>query len=156
MVGPPESLRGRTAGDEPPGSFGMEPSRRQGWRCCGLFFTGFVALASEVLHTRLLSLITWWCHVSFFAVSTAGLGMAAGAVRVHLHFVEADSLTVCRRLPGHAAEFALSTALSRAVVLWLKRSATWFHSCSAASSRSSRARAMQGARAAGIRPTDWG
>jgi len=46
----------------------------------GLFLTTLSTLTLEILDTRLLSVITWY-HLSFFAVSTAMFGMAAGAVR---------------------------------------------------------------------------
>ena len=49
----------------------------------GLFLTTLATLSLEILDTRLLSVITWY-HLSFFAVSTAMFGMAAGAVRVYL------------------------------------------------------------------------
>ncbi|MBI2219642.1 MAG: hypothetical protein HYU53_00340 [Acidobacteria bacterium] len=46
----------------------------------GLFLVTFATLVLEVLDSRLLSVLTWY-HLSFFAVSLAMLGMAAGAVR---------------------------------------------------------------------------
>ena len=49
----------------------------------GLFLTTLATLSLEILDTRLLSVVTWY-HLSFFAVSTAMFGMAAGAVRVYL------------------------------------------------------------------------
>lgn len=49
----------------------------------GLFLTTLVALAVEMLDTRLLSVLTWY-HLSFFAVSIAMFGMSAGAVVVYL------------------------------------------------------------------------
>jgi predicted membrane-bound spermidine synthase len=48
-----------------------------------LFLTTFATLTLETLDTRLLSVLTWY-HLSFFAVSVAMLGMAAGAVHVYL------------------------------------------------------------------------
>jgi hypothetical protein len=56
---------------------------RRIWFLVGLFLTTLVTLCLEVLATRLLSVITWY-HLSFFAVSTAMFGMAAGAVHVYL------------------------------------------------------------------------
>ena len=47
----------------------------------GLFLVTLATLMLEVLDTRLLSVLTWY-HFSFFAVSVAMLGMAAGAVAV--------------------------------------------------------------------------
>jgi len=49
----------------------------------GLFLTAFSSLALEVTLSRLLSVVTWY-HLAFFAVSTAMLGMTAGATRVYL------------------------------------------------------------------------
>lgn len=49
----------------------------------GTFLIAFSTLALEVTLTRLLSVITWY-HLVFFAVSTAMLGMTAGAVTVYL------------------------------------------------------------------------
>jgi hypothetical protein len=47
------------------------------------FALALAALALEVCLTRILSLTTWY-HLAFFALSTAMLGMTAGAVRVYL------------------------------------------------------------------------
>jgi spermidine synthase len=49
----------------------------------GTFLIAFSTLALEVTFSRLLSVITWY-HLAFFAVSTAMLGMTAGAVMVYL------------------------------------------------------------------------
>jgi len=49
----------------------------------GTFLIAFSTLALEVTLSRLLSVITWY-HLAFFAVSTAMLGMTAGAVMVYL------------------------------------------------------------------------
>ncbi len=49
----------------------------------GLFLITFSMLALEVSLVRLLSVTTWY-HLSFFAISTAMLGMTAGATRVYL------------------------------------------------------------------------
>lgn len=49
----------------------------------GTFLIALATLALEVALTRLLSLTTWY-HLAFFAISTAMLGMTAGAVRVYL------------------------------------------------------------------------
>jgi hypothetical protein len=47
----------------------------------GAFLIGFSTLAIEISFTRLLSVISYY-HLAFFAVSTAMLGMTAGAVTV--------------------------------------------------------------------------
>ena len=48
-----------------------------------LLLTTLATLTLEILDTRLLSVLTWY-HLSFFAVSIAMFGMAAGAVHVYL------------------------------------------------------------------------
>jgi hypothetical protein len=55
----------------------------QRWFLSGLFLITLSTLLLEVLDTRLLSVLTWY-HLSFFAVSMAMFGLAAGAVRVYL------------------------------------------------------------------------
>ena len=78
------------------------------WQAAGLFFVTFCTLVLEVLDTRLLSVLTWY-HLSFFAVSVAMLGMAAGAVFV---FVQEE------RFGGDRAPAALATyAVALSVVL---------------------------------------
>ena len=52
----------------------------------GILLIALATLALEVALTRLLSVTTWY-HLAFFAVSTAMLGMTAGAVTV---YVKAD------------------------------------------------------------------
>ncbi|MCX7012043.1 MAG: hypothetical protein NTW86_05670, partial [Candidatus Sumerlaeota bacterium] len=49
----------------------------------GLFLIAFASLSLEVALVRLLSVITWY-YLAFFAISTAMLGMTAGAVKVYL------------------------------------------------------------------------
>ncbi len=49
----------------------------------GIFFISLATLAYEITLTRLLSVIAWY-HLAFFAVSTAMLGMTAGATTVYL------------------------------------------------------------------------
>jgi len=49
----------------------------------GAFLIAFSTLALEVTLSRLLSVITWY-HLAFFAISTALLGMTAGATTVYL------------------------------------------------------------------------
>jgi len=49
----------------------------------GLFLVSFSMLSMEISLVRLLSVTTWY-HLSFFAISTAMLGMTAGAVNVFL------------------------------------------------------------------------
>ena len=59
-------------------------ARPTGWLGAGLFLVTLASLLMETLDARLLSVLTWY-HLSFFAVSLAMLGMAAGAVFVFLH-----------------------------------------------------------------------
>ena len=49
----------------------------------GLFLVAFSMLSLEVTLVRLLSVTTWY-HLAFFAISTAMLGMTAGATTVYL------------------------------------------------------------------------
>jgi hypothetical protein len=49
----------------------------------GTFLIAFATLGLEIALTRLLSVVTWY-HLAFFAISTAMLGMTAGAVSVYL------------------------------------------------------------------------
>jgi spermidine synthase len=49
----------------------------------GTFLIAFTTLALEVTLSRLLSAIAWY-HLAFFAISTAMLGMTAGATLVYL------------------------------------------------------------------------
>ncbi len=92
----------------------MKTSR--GWFLSGLFFTTFSTLAIEIINTRLLSVSTWY-HLSFFAVSTAMLGMAAGAVRVYLGENLVDSDAAQRALARYATLFALSIPVTNTLCL---------------------------------------
>lgn len=49
----------------------------------GTFLIAFATLALEITLSRFLSVSTWY-HLAFFAVSTAMLGMTAGATTVYL------------------------------------------------------------------------
>ncbi len=49
----------------------------------GTFLIAFATLALEITTSRLISVVSWY-HMAFFAVSTAMLGMTAGASRVFL------------------------------------------------------------------------
>ena len=57
-----------------------------------MFLATLSTLLLETLDARLLSVLTWY-HLSFFAVSVAMLGMAAGAVYV---FLRPERLRRCR------------------------------------------------------------
>ncbi len=71
---------------------------RQRWFLTGLFLTTVATLLLELLDTRLLSVLSWY-HLSFFAVSIAMFGMAAGAISVYLGK---------QRFEGEAARAALA------------------------------------------------
>ncbi|MCA1561017.1 MAG: hypothetical protein LC804_12380, partial [Acidobacteria bacterium] len=81
--------------------------RRDGRLSAGLFLTTFATLVLEILDARLLSVLTWY-HLSFFAVSLAMLGMAAGAVAVFLRGPRAGTDEPSRALARAAAAFAVS------------------------------------------------
>src|SRR5215510_7294154 len=49
----------------------------------GTFLIAFATLALEITLSRFLSVSTWY-HLAFFAISTAMLGMTAGATTVFL------------------------------------------------------------------------
>jgi spermidine synthase len=87
------------------------------WIPAGLFLTTFATLLIEILSSRLLSVITWY-HLSFFAVSLAMLGMAAGAVAVFLGG---------RRYAGDRARATLAqTAINFAIAIPLSHLATLY------------------------------
>src|SRR4029078_10645525 len=73
----------------------------------GLFFATLSTLLLETLDARMLSVLTWY-HLSFFAVSLAMLGMAAGAVYV---FVRPEQFAP-ERAPRAVARAALLFAVS--------------------------------------------
>jgi hypothetical protein len=73
----------------------------------GLFLATLSTLLLETLDARLLSVLTWY-HLSFFAVSLAMLGMAAGAVYV---FVRPDRFSP-DRAPAALAHASLLFAIS--------------------------------------------
>ncbi len=77
----------------------------------GLFFLTFATLLLEILDARLLSVLTWY-HLSFFAVSLAMLGMAAGAVFV---FVRPDRFDA-DRAPRSLARITLPLAVCHPAV----------------------------------------
>jgi SAM-dependent methyltransferase len=84
----------------------------------GLFFLTFATLLLEVLDARLLSVLTWY-HLSFFAISLAMLGMAAGAVFVFVHpdYFDADRapLSLARVTFALACAIPLSHALNLSI-----------------------------------------
>ena len=83
----------------------------------GLFFITGATLMLEVLNTRLLSVVTWY-HLSFFAVSMAMFGMAAGALRVYLHSRRFTTANALDNLFRYSIYFAASTILCHLAVIY--------------------------------------
>ncbi len=76
-----------------------------------LFLIAFSTLVLEITLTRVLSVCTWY-HLAFFAISSAMLGMTAGAVTVYLksaRFTPERWLSSCK---GACLFYALSVPLS--------------------------------------------
>jgi hypothetical protein len=86
------------------------------WLAAGLFFATLATLLLETLDARLLSVLTWY-HLSFFAVSIAMLGMAAGAVFVFLKPARFTAIEAPLALDKLAVLFSLSIAASHVVNL---------------------------------------
>jgi hypothetical protein len=86
------------------------------WLGPGLFFATFATLLLETLDARLLSVLTWY-HLSFFAVSLAMLGMAAGAVYVFLHPDRFSDAEAPRALARVSFLFAASIPASHLMTL---------------------------------------
>ncbi|MBN1654618.1 MAG: hypothetical protein JXA30_12680 [Deltaproteobacteria bacterium] len=78
--------------------------------------TTLATLTLETLDTRLLSVMAWY-HLSFFAVSVAMLGMAAGAVAVYLGGQTFEGEAAKAALSRYALLFAISIPLSHAANL---------------------------------------
>jgi hypothetical protein len=86
------------------------------WLSAGLFFATLSTLLLETLDARLLSVLTWY-HLSFFAVSVAMLGMAAGAVFVFLRPARFSPANAPQALTGAALLFAASIPLSHLITI---------------------------------------
>lgn len=86
------------------------------WLPAGLALTTFATLLVEILDSRLLSVLTWY-HLSFFAVSLAMLGMAAGAVLVFLGGPRFTGPGAVRALLRYAWLFALAVPLTHVLAL---------------------------------------
>ena len=82
----------------------------------GLFFVTGATLLLEVLNTRLLSVVTWY-HVSFFAVSMAMFGMAAGALWVYFRPRRFDTGNALDNLFLYSILFAVSMIVCHLVVI---------------------------------------
>ena len=83
----------------------------------GLFFITGATLMLEVLNTRLLSVVTWY-HLSFFAVSMAMFGMAAGALRVYLHSRRFTTANALDNLFRYSIYFVASTIVCHLAVIY--------------------------------------
>ena len=86
------------------------------WLSLGLFLTTAATLLVEILDSRLLSVLTWY-HLSFFAVSLAMLGMAAGAVAVFLGGARFEGANVRPALARTALWFAIAIPISHVITL---------------------------------------
>ncbi|MCB1672752.1 MAG: hypothetical protein KDI29_16615, partial [Pseudomonadales bacterium] len=82
----------------------------------GLFFLTSSTLLLEILNTRLLSVVTWY-HLSFFAVSMAMFGMAAGALWVYLRPASFSRARAFHNLFLYSLLFAIGTILCHAVIV---------------------------------------
>jgi hypothetical protein len=89
---------------------------KQRWFLAGLFLTTLSTLLLEVLDTRLLSVLTWY-HLSFFAVSTAMFGLAAGAVRVYLGGEAFQGENARRQLAGVTLAYAVSVPIFHTLIV---------------------------------------
>lgn len=83
----------------------------------GLFFITGATLLLEVLNTRLLSVVTWY-HLSFFAVSMAMFGMAAGALWVYLQPRRFTVENAFGNLLLYSIFFAVSAILCHLAVIY--------------------------------------
>src|SRR5262245_20555294 len=90
--------------------------RHAAWLSAGLFLATLSSLLLETLDARLLSVVTWY-HLSFFAVSLAMLGMAAGAVFVFLDRHRFDAEHAPRSLAAFTLAFACSIPISHVATL---------------------------------------
>ncbi|MBN1423471.1 hypothetical protein JXA88_02840 [Candidatus Fermentibacteria bacterium] len=84
----------------------------------GLFLTSFSALALEITLSRLLSVITWY-HLAFFAISTALLGMTAGATKVYLNPQLFSARTLRTQVAHACLRYALAIPVSLIVLCML-------------------------------------
>ncbi len=84
----------------------------------GTFLIAFSTLALEVTLARLLSVITWY-HLAFFAISTAMLGMTAGATRVYLRADRFGSERLCDEIGRACLHYAIVVPVSLIVLCLL-------------------------------------
>lgn len=81
----------------------------------GTFLLAFGMLALEITFTRILS-VTSWYHLAFFAVSTAMLGMTAGATAVYLYPKRFRGERLQENLASACLRFSLAVPLSLVVL----------------------------------------
>lgn len=81
----------------------------------GTFLLAFSTLAFEVVLTRLLSVVTWY-HLAFFAISTAMLGMTAGAVTVYVTPAWVESKKLAKTLGLSALLYGFCVPLTLLVL----------------------------------------
>jgi hypothetical protein len=93
------------------GAVVAKADRRHYWVLAGLFLTTLATLSLELLDTRLLSVLTWY-HLSFFAISMAMFGMAAGAIQVYLGGGRYEGENAMRELCAASLWFAVAIAVT--------------------------------------------
>jgi spermidine synthase len=81
----------------------------------GTFLLALVMLAFEITLTRILS-VTSWYHLAFFAISTAMLGMTAGATTVYLYPGQFSSERLRENLARACLRFSLAVPLALVVI----------------------------------------
>jgi hypothetical protein len=84
----------------------------------GLFLVTACTLMLQVVHTRILSVASWY-HLAFFAVSMAMFGLTAGAVWLYLRRDRFTGATLSYDLACYGMAFAVSIALGLMVQMTL-------------------------------------
>lgn len=77
----------------------------------GVFVIAGAVLALQILHTRMLSIMSWY-FLAFFAISMAMFGMTAGALLVYFFERHFSREVVHARLTQVCVGFSLTTAMS--------------------------------------------
>src|SRR5437016_1332052 len=103
----------------------MTTTVRSGSLGLGLLLATAATLLLETLDARLLSVLTWY-HLSFFAVSLAMLGVAAGAVFVFLNPVRFANDRVPAALVSYTLLFAGAIPISHVINLLIPLPLTSF------------------------------
>jgi hypothetical protein len=84
----------------------------------GTFLIALATLGLEITLARFLSVVTWY-HLAFFAISTAMLGMTAGATTVFLQPKRFDREQLEGAIARACLEFGLVVPVSMAVLCFL-------------------------------------